>query len=361
MPFQASTAKLRNQVEDFKKARGWSEEQFAQKTANWDTADFDELANGFIRQQTLSKRDAQLRKEVEDEKTKIATDYNSKFSELARLKTNAKDAAESGTAKAQQVANRLITEFKANAVKWAQDNELDPSKLMIATDFDSIVKQELGATSQPANNRQNGNGNNGQPQVNSQGLTNDQIQQMIDNAIGNGAGRLTAIQEKIEDYNDELGLKGRARVTFSKFQGYISENGIDPSQASVEGILDEMTDAPTKRAKMQEDDWEKRYQERHSKDMAVEIEKRFGQTLPAQMAASNIPQMPKRPIFMRNLAGDVREGQQANQGQDSNTDPNPNLNGALEHRSNVRPERTPQQRKNDVMRDIYNHASKTGT
>lgn len=369
MPNLASTAKLRGQVEEFKKARGWNDAQFEAKTIGWDQSDFDELANGFIRQQTLSKRDAQLRKEVEGEKTKLATEYNTKFTELARLQANAKDAENNGSAKAQALANKLVSEFKASALKWAEDNELDATKLM-TPDFTSIIQQELGSPNnnnrQPGNNQPANNGNH-QPSNGQSSFTKEEVQAMIDNAIGNGAGRLTAIQEKIEDYNDELGLKGRARVTFSKFQSYIGENGIDPSQASVEGILDEMTDAPTKRAKFAEDDREKWYQERHSKELTEAIEKKFGTTVSTQMAASNIPQRPKAAIFRREFAGQVKDNsgqdsqqqQQANNGNNGQqTNNNNNQQQQPEHRGQ-RPERNLSERRADVMRDI-NRAFSSG-
>lgn len=286
----ASTQKLRNQVEEFKKARGWTEEQFATKTANWDAADFDELANGFIRQQTLSKRDQEFQDRSAKEIAQVKSEYSTRFEEVAKLQAQAEAKMSEGTNQARAVAEKIIAKVREKSAKLVEDYAVPADQLTI----DLGEYNSLFTNPAPANS-----GYQPQPaQPAAKGPSLEDIRKDLQAEVNQGALNLITIQDELSDYNHEFGT----RIKVSQLSEYMSNHGHKDFKAA----LEEMTDAVAVRGKRAQDAEEARYKERHAIDLGIEKELWIKQSSPGAMAAgnANYDQMP--PIF-GNFAGKVTE------------------------------------------------------
>lgn len=287
----ASTQKLRNQVEEFKKARGWTEEQFATKTANWDAADFDELANGFIRQQTLSKRDQEFQDKSAKEIAQVKSEYSTRFEEVAKLQAQAEAKMAEGTNQARAVAEKIIAKVREKSGKLVEDYGVPADQLTI----DLGEYNSLFTNPAPANSGY-------QPQsvqpATAKGPSLEDIRKDLQAEVNQGALNLITIQDTISDYNHEFGK----RIKVGELSAYMAQHGHKDFTAA----LEEMTDAPTLRAEKAKAEEETRFQARLAVELGTAKESWLKQAAPGQMAAgnANYDQMP--PIF-GNFAGKVTE------------------------------------------------------
>lgn len=289
----ASTQKLRNQVEEFKKARGWTEEQFATKTANWDAADFDELANGFIRQQTLSKRDQEFQDKSAKEIAQVKSEYSTRFEEVAKLQAQAEAKMSEGTNQARAVAEKIIAKVREKSGKLVEDYGVPADQLTIDLgEYNSLFTNPAPGTQQYQPQVQQ------QALVNTSGLTEKQVKDLLDAQVNQYGRNMLIVQDAVNDYNFEFGK----RIKVTDVSAYMAQHGVDDFKAA----LEEMTDAPTLRAEKAKTEEESRFQARLAVELGTAKESRLKQAAPSHMGAGNADYDKMPPIF-GNFAGKVTE------------------------------------------------------